>query len=81
MAGLHLENYVSEDLGNTSVQVLQGQVNVEILDEKKNYTLQQGEKIQVLTSLKMKKQNMLIALKGLSSITYESIHKYTIKYD
>uniref|UniRef100_A0A6Q2YCR2 Vitamin K-dependent gamma-carboxylase n=1 Tax=Esox lucius TaxID=8010 RepID=A0A6Q2YCR2_ESOLU len=45
--GLHLENYVSEDLGNTSVQVLQGQLNVEIVDEKKNYTLQPGEKKQL----------------------------------
>ncbi|KAM9455679.1 vitamin K-dependent gamma-carboxylase [Clarias gariepinus] len=45
--GLHLENYVSEDLGNTSVQVLQGNVKVEIVDEKKNYTLTSGEKIQL----------------------------------
>lgn len=47
LAGLHLENYVSEDLGNTSVQVLQGNVKVEIVDEKKNYTLTPGEKMQV----------------------------------
>lgn len=45
--GLHLENFVSEDLGNTSIQVLQGQVNVEIVEEKKNYTLQTGEQIKV----------------------------------
>uniref|UniRef100_A0A4W4GE97 Vitamin K-dependent gamma-carboxylase n=1 Tax=Electrophorus electricus TaxID=8005 RepID=A0A4W4GE97_ELEEL len=45
--GLHLENYVSEDLGNTSVQVLQGQVQVEMVDEKKNLTLTSGEKIQL----------------------------------
>lgn len=45
--GLHLENFVSEDLGNTSVQVLQGQVNVEIVEDKKNYTLQAGEQAQV----------------------------------
>lgn len=45
--GLHLENYVSEDLGNTSVQVLQGLVNVEMVDEKKNYSLQPGEKMQL----------------------------------
>lgn len=44
--GLHLDNYVSEDLGNTSVQVLQGLLNVEIVDEK-NYTLQPGEQEQV----------------------------------
>ncbi|TNN71323.1 Vitamin K-dependent gamma-carboxylase [Liparis tanakae] len=45
--GLHLENFVSEDLGNTSISVLQGQVNVEIVEEKKNYTLQPGEKMKV----------------------------------
>uniref|UniRef100_A0A8C3A5R9 Vitamin K-dependent gamma-carboxylase n=1 Tax=Cyclopterus lumpus TaxID=8103 RepID=A0A8C3A5R9_CYCLU len=45
--GLHLENFVSEDLGNTSISVLQGQVNVEIVEEKKNYTLQPGEQMKV----------------------------------
>lgn len=45
--GLNLENFVSEDLGNTSVQVLEGLVNVEIVDEKKNYSLQPGEKMQI----------------------------------
>uniref|UniRef100_A0A3Q3XH26 Vitamin K-dependent gamma-carboxylase n=1 Tax=Mola mola TaxID=94237 RepID=A0A3Q3XH26_MOLML len=45
--GLHLENFVSEDLGNTSIQVLQGKVNVEIVEEKKNYTLEKGEKLKV----------------------------------
>ncbi|MFT7817866.1 vitamin K-dependent gamma-carboxylase [Arapaima gigas] len=46
--GLYLENYVSEDLGNTSVQILQGQVNVEIVDERTNYTLQPGDKMKQL---------------------------------
>uniref|UniRef100_A0A8C9SK90 Gamma-glutamyl carboxylase n=1 Tax=Scleropages formosus TaxID=113540 RepID=A0A8C9SK90_SCLFO len=46
--GLHLENYVSGDLGNTSVQVLQGQVNVEIVEEKVNYTLHPGDKMKQL---------------------------------
>lgn len=45
--GLHLENFVSEDLGNTSIHVLQGKVNVEILEELKNYTLQPGDQIRV----------------------------------
>lgn len=45
--GLHLENFVSEDLGNTSIQVLQGQINVEIVEDKTNYTLQAGEQAQV----------------------------------
>ncbi|XP_067288860.1 vitamin K-dependent gamma-carboxylase [Pseudorasbora parva] len=45
--GLYLENFVSEDLGNTSVQVLEGLVKVEIVDEKKNYSLQPGEKMQI----------------------------------
>lgn len=42
-----MENFVSEDLGNTSVHVLQGKVNIEIVEEKKNYTLDKGEKIKV----------------------------------
>uniref|UniRef100_A0A8B9JL95 Vitamin K-dependent gamma-carboxylase n=1 Tax=Astyanax mexicanus TaxID=7994 RepID=A0A8B9JL95_ASTMX len=45
--GLHLENYVSEDLGNTSVQVLQGELKVEIVEEKRNYTLAPGERMQL----------------------------------
>lgn len=45
--GLHLENFVSEDLGNTSIHVLQGELNVEVVEEKKNYTLQPGDKIKV----------------------------------
>ncbi len=47
ITGLYLENFVSEDLGNTSVQVLEGLVNVEIVDEKKNYSLKPGEMMQV----------------------------------
>lgn len=46
-AGLHLENFVSEDLGNTSIQLLQGEVTVELVAEQKNQTLQEGEKMQV----------------------------------
>ncbi|XP_077592991.1 vitamin K-dependent gamma-carboxylase [Stigmatopora nigra] len=45
--GLHLENFVSEDLGNTSIHLLQGRLNVEVVEEKKNYSLEAGEKIQV----------------------------------
>ncbi|KAG7282608.1 hypothetical protein CRUP_018727 [Coryphaenoides rupestris] len=45
--GLHLENFVSEDLGNTSVQVLQGQVRVEIVEENKNYTLEPGQQMKL----------------------------------
>jgi len=45
--GLHLENFVSEDLGNTSVHVLQGQVRVEIVEENKNYTLEPGQQMKV----------------------------------
>ncbi|XP_043940230.1 vitamin K-dependent gamma-carboxylase [Protopterus annectens] len=44
--GLHLENFVSEDLGNTSVQVLQGEVVVEIQNSK-NYSLKEGDKMQL----------------------------------
>ncbi|KAM8872306.1 vitamin K-dependent gamma-carboxylase [Synchiropus picturatus] len=45
--GLHLENFVSEDLGNTSIHVLQGKVNVELVEDKKNITLQPGEQTRV----------------------------------
>ncbi|XP_053267780.1 vitamin K-dependent gamma-carboxylase isoform X1 [Pleuronectes platessa] len=45
--GLHLENFVSEDLGNTSIHVLQGTVNVEMVEEKRNVTLQPGEQTKV----------------------------------
>uniref|UniRef100_A0A8C6QAH6 Gamma-glutamyl carboxylase n=1 Tax=Nannospalax galili TaxID=1026970 RepID=A0A8C6QAH6_NANGA len=44
--GLHLENFVSEDLGNTSIQLLRGAVTVELVAEQKNQTLQEGEKMQ-----------------------------------
>lgn len=47
LAGLHLENFVSEDLGNTSIQLLQGEVTVELVAEHKNQTLREGEKMQV----------------------------------
>jgi vitamin K-dependent gamma-carboxylase len=46
--GLSLENYVSQHL-NTSIEVLSGKVNVELIDnKKKNYTLTPGRKLQVL---------------------------------
>ncbi|XP_078285109.1 vitamin K-dependent gamma-carboxylase isoform X2 [Rhinoraja longicauda] len=45
--GLHLENFVSEDLGNTSIQVLQGELAVEIVAAKKNFSLKEGEKMQL----------------------------------
>lgn len=45
--GLHLENFVSEDLGNTSIQLLQGEVTVELLAEQKNQTLKEGDKMQL----------------------------------
>ncbi|XP_063788044.1 vitamin K-dependent gamma-carboxylase isoform X1 [Pseudophryne corroboree] len=45
--GLHLENFVNEDLGNTSIQVLQGKVNVEIVKDTKNFTLREGDRMQL----------------------------------
>lgn len=51
LAGLHLENFVSEDLGNTSIQLLQGEVTVELVAEQKNQTLQEGEKMQVFSGV------------------------------
>ncbi|NWS49497.1 VKGC carboxylase, partial [Probosciger aterrimus] len=34
--GLHLENFVSEDLGNTSLRVLRGEVLVELVEQHRN---------------------------------------------
>ncbi|XP_034974536.2 vitamin K-dependent gamma-carboxylase isoform X1 [Zootoca vivipara] len=45
--GLHLENFVSEDLGNTSLHLLKGEVAVEIVNTQKNHTLQEGDRIQL----------------------------------
>ncbi|XP_028930682.1 LOW QUALITY PROTEIN: vitamin K-dependent gamma-carboxylase [Ornithorhynchus anatinus] len=45
--GLHLENFVSEDLGNTSIQLLQGKVTVELVSEQKNHSLQEGDRLQL----------------------------------
>uniref|UniRef100_A0A8C3LCC0 Vitamin K-dependent gamma-carboxylase n=1 Tax=Chrysolophus pictus TaxID=9089 RepID=A0A8C3LCC0_CHRPC len=45
--GLHLENFVSEDLGNTSVRVLQGQVLLELVEQQRNHSLQQGDSMQL----------------------------------
>ncbi|XP_033926481.1 LOW QUALITY PROTEIN: vitamin K-dependent gamma-carboxylase [Melopsittacus undulatus] len=45
--GLHLENFVSEDLGNTSLKVLRGEVLVELVEQNQNYTLREGDGIQL----------------------------------
>ncbi|NXK70182.1 VKGC carboxylase, partial [Sylvietta virens] len=45
--GLHLENFVSEDLGNTSLRVLQGKVVVELVEQQQNHSLQEGEGMQL----------------------------------
>ncbi|KAL8174141.1 UNVERIFIED_CONTAM: hypothetical protein K2H54_039059 [Gekko kuhli] len=45
--GLHLENFVSEDLGNTSLHLLKGEVAVEIVNKQTNNTLQEGDRIQL----------------------------------
>jgi vitamin K-dependent gamma-carboxylase len=44
--GLVLENYVSKGL-NTTIEVFNGEVNVEIVDRRKNYTLKVGDKMDV----------------------------------
>ena len=46
--GMYLENFLHEDLGNTSITVLKGEVTVELVDRKENITLHEGEKFQVL---------------------------------
>ncbi|XP_053944749.1 vitamin K-dependent gamma-carboxylase, partial [Cuculus canorus] len=45
--GLHLENFVSEDLGNTSLQVLRGEVLVELVEQHRNLSLREGEGMQL----------------------------------
>ncbi|XP_021230711.1 vitamin K-dependent gamma-carboxylase, partial [Numida meleagris] len=45
--GLHLENFVSEDLGNTSVRVLRGEVLLELVEQGQNHSLHQGDSMQV----------------------------------
>ncbi|XP_059346739.1 vitamin K-dependent gamma-carboxylase [Ammospiza nelsoni] len=45
--GLHLENFVSEDLGNTSLRVLKGQVLVELVEQQQNHSLQEGQGMQL----------------------------------
>ncbi|XP_060642951.2 vitamin K-dependent gamma-carboxylase [Anolis sagrei] len=45
--GLHLENFVSEDLGNASLQLLKGEVVVEMVKEGQNHTLREGDRIQL----------------------------------
>ncbi|KAM6395625.1 vitamin K-dependent gamma-carboxylase [Rhynochetos jubatus] len=45
--GLHLENFVSEDLGNTSLRVLRGEVLVELGEQHRNHSLREGEGMQL----------------------------------
>ncbi|XP_041478309.1 vitamin K-dependent gamma-carboxylase-like [Lytechinus variegatus] len=45
--GLYLENFISEDLGNTTIQVLSGSVMVELVERKRNITLHIGDRIQL----------------------------------
>ncbi|XP_075300670.1 vitamin K-dependent gamma-carboxylase [Opisthocomus hoazin] len=45
--GLHLENFVSQDLGNTSLQVLRGEVLVELVEQRRNHSLREGEGMQL----------------------------------
>ncbi|KAL5019128.1 hypothetical protein ScPMuIL_004850 [Solemya velum] len=45
--GLHLENFVQEDLGNTSITLLQGEVIVELVDQHRNVSLTAGQKMQL----------------------------------
>lgn len=45
--GLYLENYVQEDLGNTSITVLAGEIVVELADRKENYSLSVNQSMQL----------------------------------
>ena len=44
--GLHLENYIPPDL-NTTIEVLEGEVIVEMIGSQKNVTLNVGQNITV----------------------------------
>jgi vitamin K-dependent gamma-carboxylase len=46
VSGLKLENFVTQHL-NATVEVLNGQINLEVVEENKNYTLNVGDKMQV----------------------------------
>lgn len=45
--GMHLENFISEDLGNTTIQVLSGNVVVELVERRRNISLGVGDRIQL----------------------------------
>ena len=60
--GLFLENYVQEDLGNTSVTVLAGEILVQLVDRQENYTLGVNQSIQVIFSQVATKLNSAIGL-------------------
>ncbi|XP_030845915.1 vitamin K-dependent gamma-carboxylase [Strongylocentrotus purpuratus] len=45
--GMYLENYISIDLGNTTIQVLSGKIMVELIERKRNITLEIGDRIQL----------------------------------
>ena len=47
--GLELVNFVQEDLGNTSVHVLSGEVEVHLPDNDTTRRLRENEKMQVST--------------------------------
>lgn len=46
VVGLHLENYIPPDL-NTTIEVLEGQIVVEMMGQKTNVTLDVGQNITV----------------------------------
>ena len=51
VSGMYLENFLPEDLGNTSITILKGEVIVELVDQGVNITLQEGNKLQVCSFL------------------------------
>ena len=51
LSGLSLENYIQEELNDTRLLVLKGEVMVEIVSSGKNTTLTEGQEIRVRISL------------------------------
>ncbi len=46
-SGMVVDNYLQEELANTSLQVLEGDVIVELSDRGQNYSLVRGDSMQV----------------------------------
>ncbi|KAK2510505.1 Ggcx [Columba guinea] len=67
--GLHLENFVSEDLGNTSLRVLRGEVLVELVEQNVNHSLREGDGMQGDVKEVLVEQNLSGSLYKRTQVT------------